>query len=1079
MDSEQHSTRAEAARNAKDLSDRADMRQHAHKLIRGFEKLDDSAARKAVWELIQNACDLTEDCRIAIDFQNDTFGFTHNGQPFTTHTLLSLIKQVSGKGGAAEQAEQTENRNLIGQFGTGFITTHSFGRVITLDSTLDVGLPGERGPHVALQNFVIDRSARDIEQLVDELVLQHKRVYQLVETADLLPAAGTNTTFRYEAASDTEKRKVELAHESLRLYTPLVMALNESLKSVTVEANNGQTEQYEKGEWREENGIWQIPISCNGTTSLIQCLRSDDESVQVVLPLNNKGEAVTPATQLARLFLYFPLVGSEVWGCDFIVHSPRFAPTEPRDGLHLELDNEQTKPLAEQNRQVLLEASELIFAFVERSAEQITDPVRLARVHFGSWPIDAAAAEQNFRSALQKLWVEKFRKLPLVETSLGRKSASECWFLSPELLRGEDAAEAMHTIVSQLWQNQVPIATKVADWTNVVSEWQDETTQWVTAERLATKLAEHASLTGLNAVALRAVYDYLLAQGQAKLFDSHQLLPAGGGTFKLRGEVKKPLNLAPQHMAVLSCILPDVVAGFVQPAFENLELALDSYGRSQLGRDVNEQTRKVLEGNASELTDDVRKGLRILNSIYPAALSPTVAASTRRKVMPSIFQFYEQDYEECIVANDTDDEIEYEKTPFRTLLRVFLGDFEYKFKTEKEWAAADALPLLKKCLEVLAPSKEAQEVLIGTAVFPNQNSQLRQPGSLLIEKEFVPVGGNPEVDAERLKTWHREVLSTEIQETLVHHDFETSLSYFKPSEQSGKDLASKMEGEMAEMRPLEDITNHEKQSTILNIIKQISAISGWGAYFPRINGSKASIMLAKISDEKVKDNLFGIIGLEHDQIAQLGELARDENFEEIIARGRAAIAEKQASDYDMQFKKEIGVGIEDLIRQRLKNAVQGLSVMVLERQGGQDMVVEVDGKVVYRIEVKARWRTSYSITLSHLQSLVAAQHPERYALCSVDLTSYYPEGGEDKRHHVTDIQNIEHLIQFVPDIGVQVDALIAEVREAENKDDAVKLAEEIRVIVPQKVVQRGISLSDFIDHLVGVLTPATPVLLEE
>ena len=87
--------------------------------------------------------------------------------------------------------------------------------------------------------------------------------------------------------------------------------------------------------------------------------------------------------------------------------------------------------------------------------------------------------------------------------------------------------------------------------------------------------------------------------------------------------------------------------------------------------------------------------------------------------------------------------------------------------------------------------------------------------------------------------------------------------------------------------------------------------------------------------------MFGIIGLEHDQIAQLGELARDENFEEIIARGRAAVAEKQANDYDMQFKKEIGVGIEDLIRQRLKNAVQGLSVMVLERQGGQDMVVEV------------------------------------------------------------------------------------------------------------------------------------------
>src|SRR5258706_10650192 len=89
--------RTHAVKEARKKSARADMKQHADKLIQGFEKLNESHAKRAVWELVQNACDLSDHCEVVIDFSKNGFSFTHNGKPFTSETIISLIKQVSSK----------------------------------------------------------------------------------------------------------------------------------------------------------------------------------------------------------------------------------------------------------------------------------------------------------------------------------------------------------------------------------------------------------------------------------------------------------------------------------------------------------------------------------------------------------------------------------------------------------------------------------------------------------------------------------------------------------------------------------------------------------------------------------------------------------------------------------------------------------------------------------------------------------------------------------------------------------------------------------------------------------------------
>ena len=88
-----------------------DMRQHANKIIQGIKKLDINDSNRAIWELFQNAVDLSEECNVQIKLTESTFEFSHNGEPFTPMTLDCLFKQVSSK--TLEEKKQQYNENTV------------------------------------------------------------------------------------------------------------------------------------------------------------------------------------------------------------------------------------------------------------------------------------------------------------------------------------------------------------------------------------------------------------------------------------------------------------------------------------------------------------------------------------------------------------------------------------------------------------------------------------------------------------------------------------------------------------------------------------------------------------------------------------------------------------------------------------------------------------------------------------------------------------------------------------------------------------------------------------------------------
>jgi hypothetical protein len=86
--------------------------------------------------------------------------------------------------------------------------------------------------------------------------------------------------------------------------------------------------------------------------------------------------------RVARLFLYYPLIGSEDFGLNFVINCNQFLPTEPRDGIHLKSNKDQVKEQEEANQKIIEKASQLIFNFLKSNLLAVSNPLLYAQINF-------------------------------------------------------------------------------------------------------------------------------------------------------------------------------------------------------------------------------------------------------------------------------------------------------------------------------------------------------------------------------------------------------------------------------------------------------------------------------------------------------------------------------------------------------------------------------------------------------------------------------------------------------------------------------------------------------------------------
>ncbi|MBU2900623.1 sacsin N-terminal ATP-binding-like domain-containing protein [Maribacter dokdonensis] len=1028
-----------------------DLKGHADRIIQGIKKIGPSHAKRAIWELFQNAVDLSEHCEINVKVTNEELIFSHNGMPFTMHTLDCLFTQVSSKT-LTEKKLEREEADPIGQYGTGFMTSHSFGDVVKVSGAIKDEFEGEDSQtnsegHIKFENLVIDRSTQDWEKLCDEISNLRNQVKELLNhtlTFEKLPA----TDFRFGFNNDLNRKRAFEAIESLKTILPYVMIFNDRLKKVTVTDIQGTTTIYQKDDSEESSEqFFSQVIRINDEVRKINYLKTD--RLTIALPftsINNEddyfGKANALPDSLPKLFLFYPLIGTEAFGFNFVIHSKNFQPTEPRDGLHLNSENEKNKIEEEANQKLMEEASQLIFGFLDNNLSRIKQLHFLAEINFAI-SLDNQELSDYFKNLKEK-WTAKFRTFPFVETLSDPIAAQDAVFLDSFVLDGAapESLAAIYKITGRFFTN-LPKPDLIPIWTKLTDEWNVPEIDRIGFADIAEKIQESGTIESFDKEELILLYKEMIRKGEGELFANKALLPNIKGEFRKQVELSKSVELTDELIEIADVINPKIPNRQIEPDFLLEGLEFERFGRKDYMGLINASLDEhVKDGTCShELPENYLASLMQ----YASLVSKEDSISGPVRVIKLIAEHYELPLNQLVLPTlPGDDNIDVRKGQF-DFFKIYLNDISNK---DKEWVETNIHSLAKVLSEAFS-SADVKKFFLRYDVYPNQLFQLKPITSLHKDSQipdFVKVLYDKVVDS------HAPVKSK-----LAHSVIKNLYDEMKST--SSLDLTRQIEqkffGESGNEIHMED---HPFKSDIIDIIRNFKQDQPqWETYekiFPATHRNKSAI-LVQLADGEAS---FTILSQSEDVIKKLAGIADHPNLDELLKLGEDALRQKLQDEAEWKYKKKIGNHLEDVLRQHLS---QNINATVNSEQDGQDLVIYIDEQPVYFIEVKSKWLETTPIRISRNQTLRADENPDCFALCSIEMTKYT---GADK-YEIESVSSIVEYMKFNTDVGSKVGHLV-DIYSNAHQVDKFSLDGDYRTLIPAKYIQDGMDLGGFEKSLI-------------
>ena len=431
--------------------------QGVHKHLRTLESNRLRVLPRWIWELLQNARDVADgnaSLVVSVEVRNGEVIFRHNGRGFEPGEITHLVYYGSTK---------REQENPIGQFGSGFLTTH------LLSLSIDVSGQLTNGQTFA---FRLDRSGdteADLQQRMDASFEAFKS--SLAPAADGADPRAT-TTFRYPI----DERASEAVHEGMRalaLAGPYVTVFNQVFRCIDFQTPESRIVLELSSRRGLAEHIKKVEVNVSAQDSAQEELRShvvaELDEVAVAVSFERRGEdvALVPPTNGPKLFLGFPLIGTEDFSFPAVVHSLRFSPTEERDGVYLgqsdDRGNQENQAVLEQACRLLLS----IIGFAAKSGWSCTHvlaelpPLRAQRWLDEAW----------VRNCLRTHLVDPLRATPSVLTESGSTVAPRASTLptadSPEAVdRLWSLARALTTL-----KDRLPRQAEAQGWCSAARSW--------------------------------------------------------------------------------------------------------------------------------------------------------------------------------------------------------------------------------------------------------------------------------------------------------------------------------------------------------------------------------------------------------------------------------------------------------------------------------------------------------------------------------------------------------------------------------------------------------------------------------
>lgn len=1027
---------------------RTNLKKFCNSILQKIGELDNYSGDRAIWELCQNARDLSDGAEIRISLDDTNLTFAHRGEPFNEDSLLSLVKQVS--------SEEKENAETAGQFGTGFVTTHYFSRKFYLNGSFRTST----GKVFDLNRFEIDRSEDDVNKFIKIMDNQIQSVYKLLSNPESQLREWTELI--YPLTAETKAIALRAMHACEKML-PEVLVLNDRIKTVTLEYKLNNVHKnivFTKGRsYQEEDlNIQEILLCEDGKSpSTISVYFLQTDCKRIILPLENESRAKSHE-DIAKLFIWFPLLGTEEWGTNFIYHSS-FYPLEKRNGIVLPCENSNQKKAYEHNVAELEKMNSILFDFLKTHSAKIDNCIRLAKINFPEYNDDEKT--QNFYRIQQKSWTSVFRTLPLIDTPAGRKSLDEgvkipnqeiCHFFVDEEMRGKyfDAFYHFASTVATL-----PLKDECLRWASIIHQWNlpDIQQHGISLAEVAKK----ASAEG-NLIELHNFLEIIKKINQITLFKDMPLIPNRSGILKTTESLRDGKDIPEELYRRALPICREDMDKLVHPDFADI-YKLNEYTREHLRSAVYSvhdnlklSTLKIGKCFSEEYTTALRRFV----SIYPVE-NPD---SHRHQIMQALSKLKGFEYKVCCIPRSEEkDTKDYYRSAFIFLMESELLGITIAAQRDPKWLTTHKEDLLDLISKVgLINDKDDSLRLLGSngyAVIPNQEGQLCKLEDLRIRENNI---------SDELSDLYTDVLHQDLRTTWIDTSFVQFISPEKTD--SAKSLALEIERVLME----EYETSHEVSKYIIDIIQKIESKTEeaplWKEWFKRIDEKKADLNWHIVPEES-KSNFYRLMKVANNK-ELLEDLAEMSENTDILRKFKDFLAKHQQEEAEFKFKHDLGKHIENMIRLKLNEELctrVNVTTTIEDQQGGQDIVIQLDSKDIYFIECKAKWNFSEPAHMSKLQIRKACDEKGHYALCAVDLTSF--KGLSNGVFPL--IEQLEGHIHIHFDVAEKL-ATVTEhlfAIDEESDENRMTISADYRSNIPKSVFVNNIGFDSLIDAIIN------------
>ena len=200
----------------------------------------------------------------------------------------------------------------------------------------------------------------------------------------------------------------------------------------------------------------------------------------------------------------------------------------------------------------------------------------------------------------------------------------------------------------------------------------------------------------------------------------------------------------------------------------------------------------------------------------------------------------------------------------------------------------------------------------------------------------------------------------------------------------------------------------------------------------------------------------------------LEDLAEMSENTDILRKFKDFLAKHQQEEAEFKFKHDLGKHIENMIRLKLNEELctrVNVTTTIEDQQGGQDIVIQLDGKDIYFIECKAKWNFSEPAHMSKLQIRKACDEKGHYALCAVDLTSF--KGLSNGVFPL--IEQLERHIHIHFDVAEKLATVTEHLFAIDEESDETRMtiSADYRSNIPKSVFVNNIGFDSLIDAIIN------------